>query len=271
MDEQANKSNTLLTLRLLETLVSRSEDWGVSEIAAALGITKGRAHRHLAQLREAGYVAQSHGNRRYSPGWRLMLLGQSAVSHADIIAIARPVMEELRAQVQQTVVLSQLTEQAVTPIVVVAGGSPIDVVLLPGTRFAYNSSAQGKVALAFANAAQKSRWSRYTTEKRTERTILDQEQLWAEVGAVRRAGWAAAPGETFDGINTIAAPVFAHDGDLRATLAIVAALHYLGPTPPPEYVEALTRAAQSISHLLGYEEGGPASASASDATVTDPD
>lgn len=248
------KSSPLLSLKILETIVSRTGDWGVSEMAAELGITKGRAHRHLVSLRDAGYLVQTSGTRRYGAGWRLLMLSQRAVTHSDLVATAKPIMDGLRAKVQQTVVLSELTAMAVTPVVVVAGGSPIDVVMLPGTRFSYNASAQGKVALAFANDEQKILWGRQIGEKRTDHTIMDPERLWQEVSEVRQKGWADAPEETFDGINTIAAPVFSFDGTIRATLAVVAATHFLPPEPPPEYVAALLDAAQEISESLGYRK-----------------
>ncbi|MGJ3508773.1 IclR family transcriptional regulator [Enemella sp. A6] len=252
MDEQA-KSSPLLSLRILEQVVSRSGDWGVSEMATELNITKGRAHRHLTGLRDAGYLAQSSDTRRYSAGWRLLMLAQRAVTHSDLVATARPVMEELRGRVQQTVVLSELTAMAVTPVVVLAGGSPIDVVMLPGTRFGYNSSAQGKVALAFANEEQKMLWGRQISERRTDKTIMDPEALWREVAQVRQRGWAGAPDETFDGINAVAAPVFSFDGTIRATLAIVAATHFLPAEPPRAFVESLLEAADQVSKLLGYQ------------------
>lgn len=252
MDDEPT-STPLLSLRILETVVSRPGDWGVSELAAELGITKGRAHRHLAQLRDAGYLVQSEDTRRYRSGWRLILLSQRAASHSDLVSTAQPVMEQLRAQVKQTVVLSELTSRAVTPVVVLPGGSPIDVVMLPGMRFGYNASAQGKVALAFANEEQKLVWAKQVDERRTEKTIMDPELLWREVAEVRERGWAGAPDETFDGINTIAAPVFAFGGTIRATLAIVAATHFLPSEVPEHYVIALLDAARRISELLGQQ------------------
>lgn len=233
-------------------MVSRPGDWGVSELAAELGITKGRAHRHLAQLRDAGYLVQSEGTRRYRTGWRLVLLSQRAATHSDLVSTARPVMDDLRAQLKQTIVLSELTARAVTPVVVVPGGSPIDVVMLPGMRFSYNSSAQGKVALAFANEEQKLLWARQIDERRTEKTIMDPEVLWREVAEVRQRGWADAPGETFDGINTIAAPVFSYDGTVRATLAVIASSQYLPAQPPEPWIAALLESARQISDLLGH-------------------
>ncbi|MDT7702148.1 MAG: IclR family transcriptional regulator, carbohydrate utilization repressor, partial [Pseudonocardiales bacterium] len=67
---------------------------------------------------------------------------------------------------------------------IVPGGSPIDVILNPGTRFHHNSAAQGKVALAFATDRQRTVWTRLISEKRTSETVLDHAVLWEQVAAV---------------------------------------------------------------------------------------
>ena len=70
-------------------------------------------------------------------------------------------------------VLSALTADGVSVTDVVPGGSPIDVILSPGTVFHYNSCAQGKVALAFASPRQLAVWSTLIGERRTPKTVLD--------------------------------------------------------------------------------------------------
>ena len=190
-------TDALLPLAILETVLLRSSSWGVTELAAALGLPKARIHRHLANLRAAGYLSQNAGSRRYEPGWRLVVLGQRIQATAQVVRLAGPVMTELRDRVGQTVVLSALSADGVVVTDVVAGGSPIDVILSPGTVFQYNASAQGKVALAFASPRQRSVWSTLMSERRTPKTVVDATRLWREVDAAREQGWADGPEETF--------------------------------------------------------------------------
>jgi DNA-binding IclR family transcriptional regulator len=251
----AAESATLLPLAILETVLSRSGSWGVTEVAQALGLPKARVHRHLANLRSAGYLSQNPASRRYEPGWRLVVLGQRIQATAQVVRLARPVMTELRDRIGQTVVLSALTTGGVSVTDVVAGGSPIDVILSPGTVFQYNSSAQGKVALAFASPRQLAVWSTLVNEQRTPRTVLDATQLWNEVNAAREQGWADGPEETFLGVNAIAAPVFDNNSDIAYALAVVGSIHYIANPPPAELVNAVLLAAADLSKKLGQQSG----------------
>ncbi|MBK1787951.1 IclR family transcriptional regulator [Prauserella cavernicola] len=245
-------SPSLLPLQLLETLLTRGESWGVTELADALGLPKARVHRHLSNLRQAGYLSQDNEARRYQAGWRLVLLGQQIEARSQIVTMAKPVMARLRDSIGQTIVLSQLTDHGVTVTEVLQGGSPIDVILHVGTQFGYNSSAQGKVALAFASETQLESWSRLVTEERTPSTVTNEKTLWKQVDAVREQGWAAAPEETYRGVNALAAPVFAHNGEISCTLAIISSMHFLPDPPPEDVVTALTSAADDLSRALGH-------------------
>lgn len=247
------ESPSLLALHLLETLLTRGGSWGVTELADALGLPKARVHRHLTNLRQAGYLSQDNEARRYQIGWRLVLLGQRIGKHSPLVTLARPVMTRLRDTVGQTIVLAQLTEQGVTVTEVLQGGSPIDVILHVGTQFGYNSTAQGKVALAFASEQQLATWRKHTHEQRTPDTVVDERTLWEQVGLVREHGWAAAPEETYRGVNALAAPVFTYSGEIVCTLAIISSVHYLPDPPPAEMVEALTGAAAELSRELGHQ------------------
>ena len=151
----AAESATLLPIAILETVLLRSGSWGVTEVAQALGLPKARIHRHLANLRAAGYLSQNPASRRYEPGWRLVVLGQRIQATAQVVRLARPVMTELRDRIGQTVVLSALTTDGVSVTDVVAGGSPIDVILSPGTALPLQQlrPGQGRSRLRVAATA----------------------------------------------------------------------------------------------------------------------
>lgn len=251
-------SPTLLALRLLEVILESEEAWGVSELGRELGVSRARAHRHVTQLVRAGYLRRRPDGARYEPGWRLVLMGQRIHHSASAVRLAEPYMEQLRDRVRQTVVLSQLTDEGVTVTKVLPGDAPIDIVLNIGIQFGYNSSAQGKVALAFAASDQLLAWSQLVDEDRTPATIRDHQILWDQVASIREVGWATAPGETYRGINTVAAPVFSSDGRPVATLAVVGSIHYLPDPPDDEVVAALMQAATQLSTDLGHRATEPA-------------
>ncbi len=149
VDDAAISSTSVISLRILEVLAERNEECGITNLADAIGVPKARVHRHLTALRQQGYVTQNARTSRYRIGWRLFLLGQRLVKQFDVVSLARPVMEELRDKVGQTVVITTFTENEVVVLDLVRGRSPLEILLNPGTRFLFHSVAQGKIALAF--------------------------------------------------------------------------------------------------------------------------
>ncbi|GGV41837.1 IclR family transcriptional regulator [Actinomadura cremea] len=248
----AEVSTTLISLSIIHGLLELGGDGGVSAVAAQVGLPKARVHRHLAVLKDAGYIVQDPATKRYRVGWRLYLLGQSLVGRFDVPGLARPTMEELRRAVGQTVVLTTFTDEAVVVLEVLSGRAPVDIVLHPGVQFPYHAVAQGKVGLAYGPERLRETALAHL-EARTSRTVTDREALEAELKTVRERAWADAPEEIFTGVNAIAAPVFTSEGEALGAIAVVGSIHYLPAEAAPDVTSAVVRAARSVSRHLGYE------------------
>lgn len=243
----------VISLLVMEALAEAEEPLGVSELARRLGMPKARVHRHLSGLREHGYVTQMLKSNHYTTGWRLHLLGQQLVQKFDVIAIARPMMEDLRDLIGQTVVISTFTEDEVIVLNVISGRSALEIGLRTGTRFPLNTVAQGKIALAFGPDGLMERFLLRPLAANTGHSIIDPERLLVETELTRRRGWADAPEEIFTGINAIAAPVFRNDGTLFGALAIVGSIDFLSRSPDERTIHALISTARQISGGLGFQ------------------
>lgn len=250
-EDPATSSTSVISLRILEVLAERNEECGITSLAEALGVPKARVHRHLVALRQQGYVTQNSRSSRYRIGWRLFLLGQRLVKQYDVVGLARPVMEELRDQVGQTIVITTFTDSEAVVLDLVRGRSPLEILLHPGTRFLFHSVAQGKIALAFGPPARLAATLAQPLVACTPHTIVDPERLRYETDLVRERGWAEAPEEVFLGVNALAAPLLYEDGSLFGAIAIVGSIHYLPARAEPGTVAALKSAANRISEMLG--------------------
>ena len=152
-------------------------------------------------------MVQNPRTSRYRIGWRLFLLGQKLVKQFDVVGLARPVMEELRDAVGQTIVISSFTEKDVVVLDVMRGRSPLEILLHPGTQFKLHSVAQGKIALAFGPPERRDAVLCGPLEACTPHTITDPMRLSHELALVRGRGWAVAPEEEFLGGNALAARI----------------------------------------------------------------
>ncbi|HEY0333309.1 MAG TPA: IclR family transcriptional regulator [Stenotrophomonas sp.] len=242
----------IVSLKVIEALAAAPAGLGVTRLAEMLGMPKARIHRHLNILREHGYVGQDPRSNHYRVGWQMFLLGRACASRFDVMTLAKPVLERLRDQVGQTVVIATYSDSEVVVIDFLRGTSPVEISLRPGTRFQHNTVAQGKVVLAFAPEQVRKQFLAQPLQSSTPRTITDPDRLRAEIELVRRRGWADAPEELYIGVNALAAPLLQVNGELFGTIAIIGSIHYLPGTPDPTHVKALLDTAERISELMGH-------------------
>lgn len=242
----------IVSLQVIEALANAPQGLGVTQLSQQLGMPKARAHRHLSALRDHGYLIQDARTNQYRIGWQLYLLGKACVGRFDLMSLAKPSLQRLRDAVGQTVVIASYSEQEVVVIDFLRGTSPLEITLRPGTRFAHNTSAQGKIVLAYGPPALREAVLAQPLRQDTPRSIAAPDRLRAELDLVRRRGWADAPEELFTGINALAAPLLQAGGNLFGTLAIVGSIHYLPATPDPGTIEALRGTAAELSAMMGY-------------------
>src|SRR5579864_7433308 len=95
------------TFALLERLAARDQPLRVSEIAREMGIAKSNAHRILSTLVELGYGLRT-GQGTYRPTLRLWEIGVQILNRMDVRRLARPVLEAIASQIDETVHLTIL-------------------------------------------------------------------------------------------------------------------------------------------------------------------
>lgn len=239
-------------LHILEFIVQAQSSVGVSELARQFGTTKSRIHRHLQTLVSAGYLLRDADTERYGISARLMALGQAVGESFELASAARFVARELRDRLGHAVTVSQREPGGMRVLLLVPSRSNIEISVKPGSLLSLHGSAQGKICLAYGDQLLLPQLCDSTLEKHTAYTILDPEQLRAEIETVRRQGWAVAPNETMVGLNALAAPIFDALGSYAGAVTMVDSIQFLGPVPPADHIAELKAAAQRISTNLGY-------------------
>lgn len=241
-----------LAFQILEFLAGSRGGAGVSDIARALGTTKSRVHRHLRTLVASGYIVQSPESEKYGVGGRLLTLGRAVAENHDLASLARDALRDLRDQVGQSAVISRADREGAVVLASLAGPDMIEIVVRPGAVMALHCTAQGKLVLAHGEAALRERVLLSRLEMRTPHTITDPDVLRAELERIRAQGWATAPGESMEGVNALAAPVFDGGGVLVGTLAILGSIQFIRATPSAEQTRHVVAAAARLSAQLGH-------------------
>lgn len=242
-----------VSLKILETLVAAGESRGVSELARELDSTKARIYRHLETLRALGYVTQDDASGRYSVGHRLFLLAGLVRERYDLVRAVHPAVVALRDRTGQTAVFSAPIDSEVAILDLARGSGAVDIGLKLGTRFTAHATAQGKVSLA-CDRAFRDRCLSEPLHAVTNATITDREALTRELASIRERGWASAPEESILGLNAIAAPVVASNGQIAGAIAIIGALQFVPAQPRAEQIAEVCACARIASDALGNRQ-----------------
>src|SRR3954471_11287 len=129
-------------------LIGERQALRVAEAADLLGVARSTAHRLLSALRRRGFVMQDRPNGAYRPGPALNEIGLAAISRIDIRRVARPVLEQLREETQETVSLAVLEGTTVRFLDCAESGRSVRVGNRTGVVRPAHASAVGKAILA---------------------------------------------------------------------------------------------------------------------------
>lgn len=133
-------------LRLFLT-VDREAGIGVTDAAAALGISKSSASRMLGTLQDAGFTLVDRETRRHFVGPTAFAVG-TRFAGSDLARLLNPILRSLSEHTRSTAQLGILRDTQVMYLSVVLSSAPLRVSAEPGDLRYAHSSSMGKAILA---------------------------------------------------------------------------------------------------------------------------
>jgi DNA-binding IclR family transcriptional regulator len=241
-------------LHLLQ-LVGQRHALRVAEAADELGVARSTAHRLLTSLRHRGFVMQDKPNAPYRPGPALNEIGLAAIGRIDIRRVARPVLERLRDETEETSSLALLEGRNIRFVDCVESPKSVRVGTRTGITWPAHCTAVGKAILAALPAADLAR--RYPADEldiRTAGSLGSREALEADLDRIRTVGYAINVEESEVGIGAVGACVHDLTG---APLTGIAVAMPTSRRPDRDALQAfaptVTAAARTIETLLRDE------------------
>jgi len=233
-------------LELLEALADPGEAMGVTELGRATGLPFATIHRLLGTLVARGYVRQDPASHKYTLGFRLINLGDSATRHFG--TWVRPYLTELMEVSGETANLAVLEGDHIAYAAQVPSRHHrVRMFTEVGRRVPPHSSAVGKVVLAFRPRAEvEALLARTGLSRRTPRTITDLDRFLAELEAVTRQGYAIDSGEEEIGVRCLAVPVFGVGGSVAA-MSVSAPEGRLGPRDCDRILSEMLRISAAVT------------------------
>jgi DNA-binding IclR family transcriptional regulator len=238
-------------LDILEWLAERdTSNPKLSEITAGLGLPKATVHRLLTLLKQRGYVDQD-GQSGYSLGLKCFELGEHWNRRFDLRTFARPYLEKLNRELEETVQLA-IYDQG-DAVYIDKLESPQRVLARPdaSNRAPATVVATGRALLAFQSLGELELQLARPLPKYTDDTPTSPEQVAEVLDEVRVQGYAVNTGTYRDGICGLAAPIRNSTGAVVASLGIIVPAHRFNDGNMDRYREVVTRIAVEASAAMG--------------------
>ncbi|MQM27606.1 IclR family transcriptional regulator [Glycomyces albidus] len=237
---------------MLRLLAGGERRLGLSDIASALGLAKATAHGILRTLQHEGFVEQDPDSGRYQLGAELLRLGTTYLDVHELRARALVWTDDLARSGGEAVYLGVVHQQGVLIVHHVFRPDDSRQVLEVGAMQPMHSTALGKVLTAFDPVAH----AELVDAKRepfTARTLTELPDIERVLERTRAQGYATDMDETWEGVASVAAPIFDRHRLTVGAVGITGAVERMCRDGElrPELVAAVRDTARSVSRDLG--------------------
>jgi DNA-binding IclR family transcriptional regulator len=237
--------------KLLHALLAFDEvrpAWTVPGLAAHLGVPQSTMYRYIALLREVGLV-DSSGGGEYRLTERVVGLSRGVVSaRASLIELARPHIEHLRDEIDETVLISRRGGAYAYCVDRVESRHPVRLQFDPGQAMSIHRGSTARVLLANMPRGERDAIvsERAPSLPEERRAMLTPQAL----DEVRRAGWTESFEEVDDGIWGVAAAV-TKGNDVVAAVGTAGPMFRLDERRRADIIAKVRSTANRISAELG--------------------
>lgn len=238
---------------MLEFLSRHPQGEVLTDIAAALGCPVSSSYRIAMALEDMGLVSRDFETKQIRLTNKLLMIGQRAITEANLIEHALDIMRELRDCVVDTVLIGVREGVDIVVLDQTIGSRMFCFVSKLGYRVGISCSAPGKAILAHLSDKERDEViGSVKFVKYNDRTIVSKETLRCELGRVVAQGYAFDDAEQFDGVYCIGAPVFDRNGYPVSAVWVTGLMMDIDRKRIPQ-IGAIVRAhADRISARLGY-------------------
>jgi len=178
----------------------------IREIALATGVSRAAARRCLHTLMTLGYATGTDGVYELTPA--TLSLASNYLGATSIARLAQPVLERVSSQLHESTSVAVLDGDDIVYIARAAVRRILSIGLAVGSRLPAPSTSLGRVLIAHLDDAARARVvARAKLIRHTPRTIVDKNDLRAELDRVKTQGYAIVDQELELGLRSMAVPI----------------------------------------------------------------
>lgn len=233
-------------LDLLDAICDEGGEARVSQLSQRLGINKTSVYRLLATFEKRGFVERGEDSVKYRLGLMAYEMGQKLLSRMGMLRKARPSMERLARQSNESVYFMVRRGSEVLLLDMIDGTQQVKIASLTGRRYPLAATAIGRLFLAFGERPGGDA-RKHLEVKIPPLAAVD------EVDAIRRHGVCVDEHGFGEEVTSVAVPVLNAKGEVVAVLAVLGpAFRMTRERIENDLVPQLKDAGQVVSAALGY-------------------
>ncbi len=237
---------------ILEELAASGPGMGTSELSRSLKISKSTVYGITQALTELGVIIQEARTKKFRLGPTLARLGGRAMAGVDIRAVARPIMEDLSHEFEETIFLGTSDGKGITIIERAESPAALKISAPVGTRIPLYAGATGKVILAGVKDQDLRRiLSERPPAGYTEKTVTDPGEYLAEIHRARREGYATDFEEYIRGVNAVCVPAPDPWGRSVFAMWMVGFSHSFSGEKMNRAITAMMQATRRMTEMMG--------------------
>ncbi len=241
-------------LSFLDYFSIKEPELSLRQLSERSGLYKSRVHRLCGTLVHCGFLVRTPWSS-YRLGPKLMALGKIYENTNSIVTIARPFMRELASASGESVALFSLDGESSFCLAREHGSSRLVFSIQEGDHMQLYASAAGRILLAYGPEALREKVLNLDRlERFTPSTEIDPKKIKKELAAIPKRGYSVNRGERELEVAAVAAPIFDHENNVNAALAVVGPVQRFSNHRIPDIVKNLMEATRKISVLLGAPE-----------------
>jgi len=239
-------------LSLLNAFSDTQPEWGLNDLAQAVGLNKTTAYRMLSALEIEGMVARDENSGGYRLGPGAIVLGGRALRTNNLNIVSHAELDKLAEATGETVTLEVLVDCDVLIIDQVQGSHMLGAAQDIFARWPAHATSTGKVLLAYLPVAQCEELLSAPLEKYTDNTITEMSKLQEELAQIRAQGYGTVHEELELGFVAGAAPIFNHNGQVVAAISVGGPSVRFQTERMQEIVDKVVQTADRISQQIGF-------------------
>lgn len=222
----------------------------LTEVSRRCGLTRAGARRILLTLETLGYV-KSDG-RLFALTPKILDLGFAYLSSQPLWQFAEPVMQQLAAELNESVSAAVLEGQDIVYVLRVPARKIMSINLGVGSRLPAWCTSMGRILLAsLPPPALDAQLGQLNIAPLASRTVANLPDLRERIAQAGRQGWCLVNQELEDGLVSLAAPITDRKGQVIAALNVGSQVNRRSPEQLLEQtLPRLLDAAGQISRLL---------------------